>query len=421
MIRKTLLLISFICNISFAQYNLNYFINKAVDNSPVINNYNNLGLINNLQKQLDEAQNSSFQLSLTSNYLFAPFFNDNGHYVSTNPDPNAIGYDAAITNGGLYSAQINLEKNIFNGGMLNALNEQNLILGKDYKNKTEEEKHTLKKQVTDQYFNSLRYLLLYHLSKQVENNMNEQLTITGNLVKNGYAKAQDYLLLKVEMKTDIINTDQAWQNYKSSLAQLYSLCGIVDTQTVTIDSIGLEYQSFAGRSKFLNQYRLDSLTAESQQKVFETKYDPQIQLFVNAGLNAVELNDLQRKFGMSAGVNFSLPILDGGQKGITEQQTLIAEKSLADYKNYSQKNITIQRQDAGERISSLKKNLADYKAQIDDYNNLLNLSEKQLQQGSMTMIDYLSLLRNYIDMKKNYISTVIDYQLEINNYNYWNW
>jgi outer membrane protein TolC len=419
--RKILVLLFFLSNFVFAQYNLNYFLNKGLNNSPVIKDFGNQFLINKLQNKLDEAQNSAFQVYLTSNILFAPYFNNNGTIFTPNPGPNAIGYDAAVTNGGLYSAQINLDKNIFNGGLLDALKDERAVQGKSYENKTSIEKHTLTKQITNQYLNTLQYLMLYKVSKEVEKNLNAQLNITENLVKKGFAKAQDYLLLKIELKTRKIDLEQTWQNYKSGLAELYSTCGIRDTQTVRIDSVNLNMTKVHSQSNFLTQYYLDSLNAASQQKVFETKYQPQVDLFFNAGLNAVELNDVQRKFGISAGINFSLPILDGNQKDITRQQTSIAEQTLFDYKNYLAENIVIKRRDSENRIKSLKKNLNDLNKQINDYKELLKISGNQLQQGNLSMIEYLTLLKNYIDLQKNKISTEINYQMEISNYNYWNW
>jgi outer membrane protein TolC len=419
--RKILVLLFCLSNFVFAQYNLNYFLNKGLNNSPVIKDFGNQFLINKLQNKLDEAQNSAFQVYLSSNILFAPYFNNNGTVFTPNPGPRAIGYDAAVTNGGLYSAQINLDKNIFNGGLLDALKEERTVQGKSYENKTSLEKHTLTKQITDQYLNTLQYLMIYKVSKEVEKNLNMQLNITEDLVKKGFAKAQDYLLLKIELKTRIIDIEQTWQNYKSGLGELYSICGMRDTQTVKIDPVNLNMAKAHSHSNFLTQYYLDSLNAASQQKVFETKYQPQVDLFFNAGLNAVELNDIQRKFGVSAGINFSLPILDGNQKDITRQQTSIAEQTLFDYKNYAAENIIIKRRNSESRIKSLKKNLNDLNKQINDYKELLKISEKQLQQGNLSMIEYLTLLKNYIDLQKNKVSTEINYQMEISDYNYWNW
>ena len=418
---KVLFSLLFIPGLIFSQYNLDYFITKAFNNSPQIKNYNNLFLINDLQQKLNEAQNSAFQVYLTGDYLFAPYFNNNGHLISTNPAPKAIGYDVGITNGGLYSALINVDKNIFNGPLLDALESQRIVQGKSYENQSLIEKHNLEKQVTDQYLNAFLNLQLYNLSKVIVSNLENQLKITGELVQKGISKVQDYLLLKVEAKSQQISLDQTWQNYKNGLFQLYSICGIKDTQTVIIDTVNLNLSLPSSSAKFLTQFYLDSLNTEVQQEVFETKYLPQIKLFFNTGLNAVEINEIQRRFGLSAGLNLSMPILDGGQKDITRQQSLVTQKITMDFKNYADKNIFIQRKDAANRINSLRKNLDDYKNQIEDYKKLLSLSLDQLGKGNLSMVEYLTELRNYIDLQKNYISTEINYQLEISNYNYWNW
>ena len=422
MLKKISFIIIVASNLLFAQYNLNHFVNKAFNNSPVLKDYQNLGQINNLQSRFDEAENSAIQVSLTANYLFAPYFNNNGKLLSTNPDPNAIGYDASITNGGLYSTQINFEKYIFNSGLMNALNLQRATLNKSYENKSSEEKHALRKAVTDQYLSALQDQLLLGLSTNIVNNLKDQLSITGKQVQNGYAKAQDYLLLKVEFTTQQINLNEARQNYKNSLMQLYALCGIKDTSIVKIDSVNLVQNKIKeGSSNFLAKYYLDSLSTAYQQDLFETKYQPHVGLFFNAGLNAVELDNIQRKFGISAGINFSLPLLDGGQKDITRQQSIIEERTLGNYKSYLSHNIFIQRKNTNEKISTLKNNLTEMENQLKDYNNLLNISRDQLQEGNMSMVDYLTLLKNYFDLEQKHITTLINYQMEINNYNYWNW
>jgi len=273
----------------------------------------------------------------------------------------------------------------------------------------------------DQYLSALQNLELYNLSKEIDSNLENQLKITENLVTKGLAKVQDYLLLKVETRSQKINLDQTWQNYRNDLFQLYSITGIKDTQTIFIDSVSLSLSDTSNQSNFLTHYYLDSLNTLAQQNVFETKYLPQIKLFFNTGLNAVELNEIQRRFGLSAGINFSMPIFDGDQKDITRQQSLIAEKITGDFKDYTANNIFIQRRNAENRIKSLRKNLDDFKNQVEDYQKLLNMSLEQLEKGNLSMIEYLTELRNYIDLQKNYISTEINYQLEISNYNYWNW
>lgn len=421
MFYKVLTFIFGLCSLTYCQYNLDYFVNKAQNNSPTIKDYTNQYLINNLQKKLDDAQNSGYQVYLTGGYLFAPYFNNNGVLLTSNPGPYAVGYDAGITNGGLYAAQINVQKNIFSGAINDALNDQRAIRGQSFENKSNQEKHNVQKQVTDLYLNTLQYLLLYHASEETGSILNDQFKISGDLMSKGFIKAQDYLLLKIEIKSRQIELEQTWQNYESSLMQLYSVCGIRDTQTVLIDTVKLILPGSVSGSGFLAQYYLDSLDLENQQKIFEVKYYPQVSVFLNAGLNAMDISDIQRKFGMSAGINFSLPLLDGNQKDITRQQSYLSEQTLSQYKDYLAGNINVRRTDSGNRIKSLSKNLDDLHSQITDYKKLIDISGKQLQQGNLSMIEYLNILKDYIELRKNNITAEINYQLEISNYIYWNW
>ena len=352
--------------------------------------------------------------------MFAPYFNNNGKIVSANPDPNAIGYDAGITNGGLYSAQINIEKNIFNGRITSALENQTNIQQAQYKYGYELEKRNLQKQITDQYIGAYKSLMFYQLSKEITNNVEEQLKYAGELVKKGFAKSQGYLLLKIELQAQKIAMKEILQQYKNNLLQLNSSCGIKDTQTVFVEPVEISINNVKSSFSFLEKYKLDSLATSNQQELFETKYNPQVKLFFNTGLNAVELDGIQRKFGMSAGIDFMLPIYDGGQKSITRQQNEITTNSIQNYKQFAASNIEIQKQSAISNIQLVQNSLKETELQLNDYKNLIQLSNKQLQTGDISMIEYLTILRNFVEMRKALIEKETNLQTEINNYNYWN-
>lgn len=403
-----------------AQNNLQFYLNAAIKNSPALKENINLLRINELNISLNESQYTLPQISLTSNYLFAPYFNNNGKIVSANPDSKAIGYDVGITNGGLYSVLINIEKNIFNGGITSVLQKQIKIQQTQNKFNYELEKRNLQRQVTEKYLNALKSLMLYNLSKEILQNIETQLELTGELVEKGYAKSQSYLLLKIELQTQKIALKEIFRQYKNDLLQLNSFCGITDTQTVFIDSVQLKMHGSKSSFNFLEKFNLDSLAAANQQELFETKYIPQVKLFFNTGLNAVELNGIQRKFGMSAGIDFIMPIYDGGQKNITRQQNEIAINTIKNYKHFASTNIELQKQSVILNIQQLQDNLREISVQLKDYKELINLSNKRLNTGDISMIEYLTLLKNFIELRKTYIEKEIALQLEINNYNYWN-
>ena len=419
---KTIFIFSILLlNLSYAQQSLNFFIDKAKQNSPVLHEYTLLQNANKLQRNLNEAENSAFQFSLSGDYHFVPYFNNNGKLITTNPSPDAYGYDIGLTDGGLYSAQFNLERNFFNGGLLNALDEQTNIQNRDYQLNINLEQHNLEKQVTDQYITARHALQLMQLRQETVSNIRMQLKLTKEMVEKGFAGSQDYLLLKIELKNQEINTNDAQNQYHNDLLQLYSLCGISDTTFFEIMPAELNLNRQTGSSNFVRKYKLDSLRLVNNQELFETKYIPQLKFFANAGLNAVELNRLEHRFGMSAGLSLSMAIFDGNQKSLTRQQNIINQQNITEYRRYAMNNIRLQRINLESRINAQKKNIDSMDVQIADYKNLLDISENQLHRGNISMIDYLTLLRNFNDLKERQIELETNYKLEINNYNYWNW
>ncbi|HQI42049.1 MAG: hypothetical protein B6D44_15570 [Ignavibacteriales bacterium UTCHB2] len=417
--KKAFLILVILIKTSIAQYDLSYYLYRGIENAPTLKEIRNSESLNKLQSELNYAQNSALQVYLSANYFFAPFFNNNGKILSTNPDPKAIGYDVGVTNGGLYSAQINVEKNIFNGGLSTALERQIEIQQQQLSFNSILEQKNIKKQITVQYLTAYQSLLFYQLSKDILDNISAQLKITGALVEKGFLKAQDYLLLKIEVQNQQISLSENLQKYKNDLFQLNSFCGIKDTQLVFIDSVQIQMNKSKPRFDFLEKYRIDSMITSNQQELFESKYQPQVKLFFNTGLNATEINEIQRKFGLSAGIDFQMPIFDGGQRDLTRQQVLVSINSIDNYKKFESNNIENELQTTISNIKLLQHNLDNIKNQLNDYNELINISVKQVNSGNLSMIEYLTVIKNYFELKKNKIEKEITLQMEANNYNYW--
>jgi hypothetical protein len=45
----------------------------------------------------------------------------------------------------------------------------------------------------------------------------------------------------------------------------------------------------------------------------------------------------------------------------------------------------------------------------------------ELMHGQLSMVDYITIIKNYFDLKKNEISSLAAYQQAVNQFNYWNW
>jgi len=392
-----------------------------MENSPELTEYHNLQVENQIQNKLDRAENAGFQMWLSGDYLFTPYLNNHGDIISTNPSDKAIGYDAAIFDGGLYSAQANISHKLFNGKLMSALNQRTKTTNANYQYQIVLAKHNLKKEVTEQYLACLRTQELIQLALENKNNLNEQLKLTADMTKTGFVPPQDYLLLKIEVKSQGNELSNLRQEYENNLLQLCAMSGVEDTTVTELSIVQLEIGTTKTESDFLQKYSLDSLTMVNDQLLFETKYRPQLEAFANTGINAIELPNIERKFGFSVGLSLTIPLFDGNQKSLTRQRSQIGSQTINEYREFSEHNINLQRANCLQQIESLRMNIDNLTGQAEDYYNLLDVSSHQLQQGTMSMLDYLNLLRNYIDLQKSKIAAENDLQLTINNYNYWNW
>jgi outer membrane protein TolC len=262
---------------------------------------------------------------------------------------------------------------------------------------------------------------IYFLSKEIADTIQKQLQLTENLMKSGQVKQSDYLLLKIESENQKLSAEHGYIDFEMNLSELNTLCGLQDSSSVQLSNIDLQYVENKNFSKFLQQFSNDSLLVQNQQSIFETKYSPKISLFFNTGLNAVDLENIERKFGINAGINFSLPIYDGNQKSLTRQQTQISLKTIEAYKENQKIQVSNKIKNANGQIIFYKQNLKNISDQVETYGSMMKIAQMELMKGQRSMVEFITLIKNYLDLKKNYVSSEIDYLKAINQYNYWNW
>ena len=404
----------------YAQNDLEYYLKSAYQNSAGLHENRGIAKSAEYDKSIVEAQFSSPYLSVTSNYLFAPFFN-NDKFITTSPGENAIGYDAGITNGGLYSAQLNLEMNLFSGGSADAFKNQADLKIKSAGSASEIVKHTLERDVTAQYLTAVESFEILKLSREIADTLRYQYKLAGKLNKNGLLKESDLLLLKLETDSYDFNCNLQYIEYRKNLIALNTICGITDTSFKVLKEVELETKNPVNQSSFLRQFEIDSLSLVNMQEINETKYLPRISLFINTGLNAVELPVIEKKFGMSAGVNFSLPLYDGGQRDITRQQTQISLGTVQAYRKSTGTMISNNISTSLIQIETANKKLDQFSEQISGYERFLALAKAELFKGLRSMTEYLSAVGNFIELKKNHLSTKFDILQSMNLYNFWNW
>ena len=285
------------------------------------------------------------------------------------------------------------------------------------------EKHQLERFVTEHYLLCLLDKIQIHFADSVASLLEKQIRTVQKLSENGMAKQSDVRLLLIEQQSNAETRTAFRQSYHTHLMDLNLLCGIDNTDDVALTEECLSVLSHpvGERSLFSEQYRLDSLNVAASLHSFNLQYKPRLDLFVNGGMQTGDFAGWYRHFGWSAGITFSWTIFDGRQKRWKERQVQLQQSSIQNYKSHAE----YQR---GMRISQCLSELAGYdergkslNKQLSEYEHVLSGYEKEMQAGQVSVLDYITVLRNKIQTERDYLLLQTNRQLVIAAYNYWNW
>jgi outer membrane protein TolC len=388
---------------------LNFYIQSAVRNNPVVNENNSLIATYNLRKELVRTSVKSPSIFATANYLFAPTYND-------------IGYDSSITSGGLYSALLNLDYPLFRSSAFDVKLMSTDIEQNGFINTILTTKHDIEKNVTDQYTKSYFDLKQIDFINKMIALLDRQKTVVITLASHGLFKFTDISLLDIEYQNQIINLKKQEMLYKQDLLDLNLLAGIDDSSYRTIaapDSI--LHKNEVNSSNFTAQFLLDSLKLDLDQRQLELNYKPQLNFFINAGLNAVTYINIQKKFGFSTGFNFTFSLYDGNQVGLNKQLTTIKKNILSNNKNSFIRLNLIRKTNILKKFDDLESLKKAQQTLVENYRSLLDIYANEIPSGQTTVIDFINLLKNYYSAENDLLSTQYQRVTLINEYNYWNW
>lgn len=433
---------------------LDYFLAAAEKNNPTLLQNQNLEKIGAYDSDLISAENS-FQVDVTSEVMVAPYFNSNGHFieVTTTPSLNAYGYAEPVSNGALYSAQLNIAKDIFNRSKIQNLQFQNKLSNAAIKLSNEDIRHQIHKNVTQAYIQVYQLQIKQDLTQDLIADLENRLKVVELLVKKGILMQSDYLLLQLEIENRKLELEQNKNSLNSNLLQLNNLVGIKASEPkklsepeLNLDPVLRNYLASIPNQKnnledslkisesfttenllpkdsifYERKFKNDSLQLLAEQQVFENKYKPQLTAYGNTGLNSVELNRLQHYVGFSAGLKLSIPIYDGGQRKIKQQQNELKLQNL----EYQLKNQELQRKNTLESLRkqmlSLKSGIGLIESQLDKQKNILEIYKGKMVQGQVSIIDYLKIIENYKMNLDTQLQMKINLWLLQNEYIATNW
>ncbi|WP_445716332.1 TolC family protein [Flavobacterium sp.] len=419
------ILLLFWSALGVAQNDLNFYIKTAKNNSPLITDNKNQTQANQQEIERLKAFYTKPQIGITANYLLAPIFSNdiNNKGIQLNPTnaENYYGYDLGATNGGQYQALLNLSQPLFNRKRFKTVTEQIDVNSKINQNNIKLSEHDIEKIITDQYLICIQDKKQIVTVNQMITILENQKSILNKLVTNSIYKQSDETLLNIEYQNYQGQLATLKANYQRDLFDLNILCGIDDNTVINLTENVIELTSEKKSSAFVEKFNLDSLNLATQQKIIELKYKPQLNAFVNTGLNAVNINTLSSRFGLSAGLSFTYSLFDGNQKKITRNKTEELQKTVTAYKlNFNNQN-SMRKTKILAELNSYPERIKILEQQSKEYDMLLDSYKKEMLVGQLSIINYIITLKNKMALARELTLLQTQQQLLINNYNYWNW
>lgn len=370
---------------------IDYFLEQANQNSPLLKNFDLQSQTLNVDQELVKAFNKP-QVTGNANLMYAPVI-------------KGYGYDNVITNGQVFNALIGINQQLNNKKRMAALL-KDLSLSKDSLHIQKQlNKQSLAQIIGLQYINTWADQQLAQLSSEVYGILNKEDGLLKDLTRNAVFKQTAYLAFKVNLTQQQLVLGQSKNQLKTDFEQLNNLAGIVDTSVFTLKAVPLNaaLPPDFDTSSLARSFLVDSLKNAQSLKLLALNYQPKLSVFADGGYNSSLTIQPYKNFGLSAGLGLSIPIYDGGQKKLNAQKIKLKQLNSNNYKAFAQNQYQQQKQLLISGFNRLTPLIQQSKAQIIYAKTLIAANEKQLQTGDISITDYLLSVANYLQVKANLI------------------
>lgn len=388
-------------------HDLQYFISHARQHSPLLADYKNQIQAAGVDSQLIRAS-QKVQVNGISTNFYAPTI-------------SGYGYDNVITNGGQLSAVVQASKNIITSANLASQYETIRLTKESLGNTSVLAEKDLKKTITTQYITVYGDYQNLQFSKEILNLFQGEDNILKKLTQGGIYKQTDYLTFYVSYQQQQLTARQLEIQFRNDCATLNYLSGIVDTSNITLAPPDLQTNLLPdiSLSPFYRQYTLDSLNLINQHRLIFYSYKPKINVFADAGYNSSLISTPYKNFGVSAGLNFSLPIYDGKQRKLKYQKINIAEDTRQHYRGFFLLQYSQQIAQLSQQLHSTESLIEDINGQIKYSETLIDVNKKLLETGEVRITDLILTINTYLTARNLLNQNYINRMQIINQINYW--
>ena len=200
---------------------MQYYVDNALQNSPLLNDYRNQLQINTFDSLLIRAGLKP-QVNFTSINSYAPVV-------------KGYGFDQAITNGANVSALIGVNKQFVNKKNIDAQFDNLNLISRSIYNNVKITEQDLKRSIINQYITSYGTQLQVNFGNEIKSLLTKEEVILKKLTQSNVYKQSDYLAFLVTLQQQDFTVQQSSAQYKNDIAILNYITGLADTSIVILD------------------------------------------------------------------------------------------------------------------------------------------------------------------------------------------
>jgi len=405
---SSLFLFAFLSGLQAQTNDLTYYIRQALENSPLLKEYQNQMVINRLDSLILKADyKPSVNFSTTNSWA---------------PIVDGFGYDQAITHKGRNSAFLTVRQTIIGQEHLkNRMNTYTLD-NQSLQNKKAISEQDLQLAVTTQYITSYGMMQEILFNNDIIQHLEKEGEILKKLTEATLYKQTDYLNFHVALQQRQLLVSQQKAEYKNNLALLNYLCGISDTSFVQLEKPDIILQPVLSFDNTLlrQNFIIDSLKIRNSNALIDYSYRPKLEVFADAGFNSTLDNYSYKHVGASIGFSLIIPLYDGGRRQEQHNKLKITELIRKDNQDFSRQQYRQQLEMLYQQLDETEKIIDQAQTVITSTQTLIDAYGKQMQTGDAAITDYMLSINNYMNAKHVITQQNINKIQIINQINYWN-
>lgn len=390
-------------------HSLEYFIEQARLNNPVIKGYQNQVQSLKLDSLIFIASNKT-RVDFTSSNYYAPVV-------------AGWGYDEAITNIAQLQALVQATKNFLSKGNKAAELQAISLESRALRDSMLLSQRDLAKTIIDQYITAYGDMLTMDNGKELFNLLKAGEDALKKLTESSVIKQTEFLAYEITMQQQELTWLQAELQYNTDYLTLNYLAGIMDTTIVRISEPQLKdsLPHNIYTTSLLKRFETDSLRIENQRLLINYSYRPAISAFADGGYTSSLQFTPYKNFGYSFGVSVKMPLYDSHQKRMKYQKLDLDENTRLLNKNYfisqyqqQMNQLVIQLRQTDQLFEKIKK-------QVEFTRTLIQAYEKLLQTGDVKVTELIVAITNYVNAQNTFRQNQVSRLKIIGQINYWNY